>query len=101
MNARGWSMLTAWPAAGITAFFARGARQARRIAMAHHRALAAAGFQDLEALALEAVAGIERAFVPGLAGVVLLEARSGIDDQQRPHAFRMHAIKRQRHVAPE
>ena len=80
---------------------ARGAGEARRVAMAHRRAFAAGGFQHIEAFALEAVGGVARALVPGLAGVVLLEAGPGVDDQQRADAFGMRAIKCQRHVAAE
>ena len=69
--------------------------------MAHVGAFAADGLQHGEALALEAVAGLQRPLVPGLAGLVLLETRSGIDDQQRAHSFRMGAIECQRHVAAE
>jgi hypothetical protein len=62
-------------------------------------ALPAARFQNLQALALEAVAGVMRALVPDLAGLVLLEAGAGVDDQERADAVRMGAVERQRHVA--
>jgi len=58
---------------------------------------------DLRTSSLRAqtVAGLERALVPGVAGLVLLESRPGIDDQQRANALRMRAVKRQRHVAAQ
>jgi len=54
-----------------------------------------------KALALEAVPGLLRALVPGFAGVVLLEARPRVDDQQRTDALGMRAIECKRHVAAE
>ena len=147
MKALGWSMLTAWPAAGITTFAASGnlcrhvigggeewrvigadhdqgghldirqrfdhpgvalgqhaaggARQSRGVAMADTGAFAAGRLQHREAFALKTVAGLKRALVPGLAGLVFLETRAGIDDQQRADPLRMRAIKCQRHVAAE
>ena len=80
---------------------ARGAGEARRVAVAHRRAFAAGGFQHIEALAVEAIGGGARTLVPDLAGVVLLEAGPGIDDEQRADAFGMRAIKCQRHVSAE
>ena len=80
---------------------ARGARQPRRVAMGDAGAFAAGGFQNLQSLALEAVAGVMRALVPGLARIVLLEAGAGVDDQQRADALGMGAIERQRHVAAQ
>src|SRR4051794_8604579 len=69
--------------------------------MAHARSLAARRFQYLESLALETIAGLQRALVPGLARIVLLEAGTGVDDQERARPLRMCAIERQRHVAAE
>src|SRR5207253_11329263 len=62
-------------------------------------ALPAGRFQNLQPLALEAVAGVMRALVPDLARMVLLEAGAGVDDQERADAIRMGAVERQRHVA--
>ncbi len=69
--------------------------------MADRGAFAAGGLQNAEAFALEAVGGFMRTPVPGLARVVFLEARPGIDDQQRPDPIRMGAIEGKRHIAPE
>src|SRR6266550_1384610 len=77
----------------------RAARESRRIAMTHYRALAARRFQNRKPLALKALGGVARALVPGLARIVLLEAGAGVDDQERGHPRRMGAIKGKRHVA--
>jgi len=78
---------------------ARGARQSRRVAMGDAGALPAGRFQNFQTLTLEAVAGFTRTLVPDLAGIVLLEARAGVDDQERADTIRMGAVERQRHVA--
>jgi len=69
--------------------------------MGDARTFAAGGFENLKTFPIEAIAGFTGALVPRLAGVVLLEAGAGIDDQQRAHAFGMGTVERQRHIAAE
>ncbi len=146
-EAGGWSILTAWPAEGMTPFSRPGSsrpcnrrrpgtgchRPRRRSATAprsraatrspRRRAGSACrgrpgpgpsrrdgvapdrsrldACRTRQALTLEPRGGVVGAPVPGVAGVVLLEPRTGVDDQERANPLRIGAIKRERHVTAE
>ena len=80
---------------------ARGPRQAGCVAMADAGALGAHLLQHAKAFAVETLARLVGALVPGIARIVLLEAGAGVDDQECAHPLGMAAVKRQRHVVAE
>src|ERR1700757_3669576 len=69
--------------------------------MGDTRSLAASRSEHGKAHSLEAFSGLVGPLVPRLARVVLLEAGTGVDDEERGNASWMCAIEGKRHVATQ